>query len=989
MKLIRFVTLAVAICWLALLPAHATLTLSQLYSFTSATTSGEYPYWPLVQARDGNFYGTTEQGGASGIGTVFRMTPNGTVTFPVSFNGGNGGYPFGGLTLGGDGNLYGTTAYGTVFRMTTSGALSTLASFNGLNGSEPTGALVQGQDGNFYGTTAYGGASGDGNVFRMTPAGALTNLVSFNLANGSTPSAGLVQGADGNLYGRTTVNSAGGEGTIFRVTTNGALTTLVSFGPDAGFSYGNLVQDADGNFYGTTSDGGTSGYGSVFKMTPDGVFMNLLSFNYSNGANPYGGLALGLDGNLYGTTVEGGANGDGTVFSITPDGTLTTLGAFPGTTGYPLAAPVQGADGNLYGTTTGGANGYGETYVLTITNQPLQITRQPKSQTAFLGQTVKLSVATLGSFPLTYQWQEYGTNLADAGNLSGSSIRVLTLANVTAANAGLYSVIVSNSFGAVTSAPAFLTVTSSVPVITLQPTNQTVLSGATATFRVGAVGNFPLFYQWQLNGNNLTDSANIIGTATTILTIANASSVNAGTYSVIVSNSLGSVSSAGAVLTLLNITLTNLYSFTGGPDGANPNALVQDTNGIFYGTTQNGGTNGYGTIFQIQLTTNGTPATLYAFTGDGDGAYPMAGLVQGADGNLYGTASVGGTGDWGTIFNITSGGTFDALHSFTGVADGSFPYAELMQGVDGSFYGTTLEGGISNGWGTVFKITPDGSVSNLYSFTGGADGGSPEATLVQGVDGSLYGTTSEGGTSSSGTVFKITTNGTFTTLYSFYGSSDGGFPYAGVIQAADGNFYGTTGDDGQLGNGTVFKITTNGILTTLHSFAGGSDGSFPSAGLIQASDGNLYGTTAYGGTYNDGTVFQITTNGALTTLISFNGTNGANPQAALVEGANDNLYGTTQNGGPMDYGVIFRLTVPSLVPTPAFSAPTLLPNGTIALAWSTVARQTYQLQYISDLRSTNWVSLGSPILATNAVTTTSDVIGSNSQRFYRVVLSTP
>jgi uncharacterized repeat protein (TIGR03803 family) len=987
MKLIRFLTLAAAIYWLALPPAHATLTLSQLYSFTSSTASGEYPYWPLVQAGDGNFYGTTEVGGASGIGTVFRMTPGGTVTFPVSFNGGNGGYPFGGLTLGRDGNLYGTTAFGTVFQMTTSGVLSTLASFNGLNGSEPTGALVQGQDGNFYGTTAYGGASGDGNVFRMTSAGALTNLVSFNLANGGTPYAGLVQGADGNLYGITSAGGAYGQGTIFRMTPNGALVTLFSFQDSGGFRLGGLVQDTDGNFYGTTSDGGTSGYGSVFKMTPDGVLTNLLSFNYSNGAYPYGGLTLGLDGNLYGTTEDGGASGDGTVFSITSDGTFTTLGAFPGTTGYPMAAPVQGTNGNLYGTTTGGANGYGETYVLTITNQPLQITRQPKSQTAFLGQTVKLSVATLGSFPLTYQWQEYGTNLADAGNLSGSSTRVLTLANVTAANAGLYSVIVSNSFGSVTSTPALLTVTSSVPVITLQPTNQTVLSGATATFRVGAVGNFPLFYQWQLNGNNLTDSANIIGTATTILTIANASSVNAGTYSVIVSNSLGWVSSAGAVLTLLKITLTNLYSFTGGPDGANPNALVQDTNGIFYGTTQNGGTNGYGTIFQ--LTTNGTPATLYAFTGDGDGAYPMAGLVQGADGNLYGTASVGGTGDWGTIFNITSGGTFGALHSFTGVADGSFPYAELMQGVDGSFYGTTLEGGISNGWGTVFKITPDGSVSNLYSFTGGADGGSPEATLVQGVDGSLYGTTSEGGTSSSGTVFKITTNGTFTTLYSFYGSSDGGFPYAGVIQAADGNFYGTTGDDGQLGNGTVFKITTNGILTTLHSFAGGSDGSFPSAGLIQASDGNLYGTTAYGGTYNDGTVFQITTNGALTTLISFNGTNGANPQVPLVEGTDDNLYGTTQNGGPMDNGVIFRLTVPSLVPTLAFRTPILLANGTITLAWNTVAGQTYQLQYVSDLGSTNWVSLGSPILAINAVTTASDVIGSNSQRFYRVVLSTP
>lgn len=994
MKLIRFLTLAAAICWLALLPAHATLTLSGLYAFTSATNSGENPYWPLVQAGDGNFYGTTAYGGQYGNGTVFRMTPGGTVTFPVSFNGTNGGTPYAGLTLGQDGNLYGTTAFGgagngTVFQMTTSGVLSTLASFNGENGNAPFGALVQGQDGNFYGTTIGGGAFGVGNVFRMTPAGVLTNLVSFNVVNGGLPYAGLIQGADGNLYGRTTTNSAGGEGTIFRVTTNGALTTLVSFGPDAGFSYGNLVQDADGNFYGTTTDGGTSGDGNVFKMTPDGVLTNLLSFNYSNGGGPYGGVRQGLDGNFYGTTEYGGSSGYGTVFAITPNGTLTTLGTFISTLGYSLAAPAQGVDGNLYGTTAfTGTGGSGEAYVLKIANQSLQITTQPKSQTAFLGQTVKLGVATLGSFPISYQWQENSTNLTDAGNLSGSSTRVLTFANVTAANAGLYSVIVSNSFGSVTSTPALLTVTSSVPVITLQPAKQTVLSGATATYQVGAVGNFPLYYQWQLNGNNITDSTNIIGTTTTILTIANVSSVNTGTYSVIVSNSLGWVSSAGAVLTLS--TLTNLYSFTGGPDGANPNALVPGANGLFYGTTQNGGTNGYGTIFQLQLAANGTPTNLYSFTGAGDGAFPVAGLVPGADGNFYGSASVGGTGgDWGTIFKITPGGTFSSIYSFTGVADGGFPYAELVQGTDGNFYGTTLEGGISKGWGTVFEITPDGLLNSLHSFTGGADGGSPEAALVQGVDGRLYGTTSEGGTGS-GTVFAISTNGALVTLYSFTGVSDGGFPYAGVIQAGDRNLYGTTAYGGQYGNGTIFKITTNGALTTLYSFTGGSDGSSPVAALIQASDGNLYGTTAYGGgAYgDDGTVFQITTNGTLTTLGWFNGANGANPQAPLVEGMDDNLYGVAQNGGPSDNGVIFRLTVTSLVPTPALKA-TLLPNGTIALAWNTVARQTYQLQYVSNLRSTNWVSLGSPILATNAVTTTSDVIDHYSQRFYRVVLSPP
>ena len=235
----------------------------------------------------------------------------------------------------------------------------------------------------------------------------------------------------------------------------------------------------------------------------------------------------------------------------------------------------------------------------------------------------------------------------------------------------------------------------------------------------------------------------------------------------------------------------------------------------------------------------------------------------------------------------------------------------------------------------------------------------------------------------------------FTNLYSFHGA-DGSGPAGTLAQAMDGSFYGTTAYGGSNNMGTVFRITTNGTLTSLYSFGQVQDGKgYPLDGagplsVILGSDGNLYGTTAYGGgAYgDDGTVFQITTNGTLTTLGWFNGANGANPQAPLVEGMDDNLYGVAQNGGPSDNGVIFRLTVTSLVPTPALKA-TLLPNGTIALAWNTVARQTYQLQYVSDLRSTNWVSLGSPILATNAMTTTSDVIGSNSQRFYRVVLSTP
>jgi uncharacterized repeat protein (TIGR03803 family) len=432
--------------------------------------------------------------------------------------------------------------------------------------------------------------------------------------------------------------------------------------------------------------------------------------------------------------------------------------------------------------------------------------------------------------------------------------------------------------------------------------------------------------------------------------------------------------------------LTPVYWPLGNTDGATPNGLVQGTDGLLYGTTQAGGANSFGTIFR--MTPNGELATLFSFTGAGDGGYPVAALLQGADGDFYGTASAGGTGGgWGTVFKITPAGAFSTLHSFAGGTDGGFPYAALVEGNDGTYYGTTLSGGTNNGWGTAFAIAPDGTYRNVHSFTGGSDGGSPQGNLTLGLDGNLYGSAPEGG-AGSGTVFRMSALGAVTPVYSFTGP-DGSSPYAAVIQARDGNLYGTTAYGGLYGNGTVFRITTNGIRTTLYSFGGGSDGSFPYAGLIQASDGSLYGTTADGGDYGDGTVFQITTNGALTTLAWFDGYNGANPDAALIQSADGSLYGTTQYGGPNDNGVIFRVWVPSLTPPLVFRAPELPQNGSLTLSWNAVAGRRYQLQYVSDLSSTNWTNLGNPILAPNAVMTTSDVIGSGSQRFYRVVLFAP
>ena len=426
-------------------------------------------------------------------------------------------------------------------------------------------------------------------------------------------------------------------------------------------------------------------------------------------------------------------------------------------------------------------------------------------------------------------------------------------------------------------------------------------------------------------------------------------------------------------------TLQTLCYFNG-TNGALPYALSLDTDGNFYGTTSHGGitnstfTAGMGTVFEV--TTNGVLTTLVSFN-DNNGADPNA-LTLGTDGNFYGTTFEGGNTNlnsgygYGTVFKVTTNGTLTPLVFFSNYGnaafqDGAYPCGALTLGTDGNFYGTTESGVLYSDQekGTVFKVTMHGMLTTLVNFKG-TNGESPLAALTLGSDGNFYGTTLGGGYGGYGTVFKVTTNGTLTTLVSF-NSTNGANPIAALTMGSDGNFYGTTDLGGNTnstftaGMGTVFKVTTNGTLTTL-VFFNSTNGALPlSSGLTLGTDGNFYGTTFKGGNNGYGTVFKVTTNGTLTTLVSFNNTtDGHGPIAPLTLGNDGNFYGTTCYGGitnslnPSGMGTMFRLLLPPVVP------PTLALQfvaGCPQLNLAGMLSNNFVVQYSTNLADTNWINL--------------------------------
>ena len=698
--------------------------------------------------------------------------------------------------------------------------------------------------------------------------------------------APLVQTVDGLLYGTTYSGGLHGYGQIFRADTNGSFASLYSFtgGADGAIPMGGLTLASDNTLYGVTTGGGALGYGSIFRVTTNGVVTTLYSFtNGVDGSTPYGRLLFANPSTLYGTAFFGGSNQFGTVFRLTTGGVFTALYSFTGGSdgNNPYAGLTLAGDGNFYGTTESAGN----------------------------------------IFRMTPEGEV--TNLYTLTSLDGGS---LYAGLVEAPDGQLYGVA---NFGGANS--DFGTV-----------------------FRITTNGAFTKLFDFSndansalpISGLTLAWDGNLYGTTA------------------------GSPSGNGTIFRIgTNTPLQTIYTFLG-PEGSTPaSALLQGADGKLYGTTYTNALNGAGGIFSV--TTSGDVTNVYSFAGDYDGAQPAGGLTSGGDGYLYGATagsltaagtifrmdatgvissvglfnlandslpggapSLGNDGNFYGVFTAGFGGVYRwakngsiaLVYAFSG-SDGSAPNGKLLLASDGWFYGATQTGGAS-GLGTLFKVDAAGDFSSLYSFSG-PDGSTPYGNLIQGRDGVIYGTTLVGGVSSNGTIFSLTTNGTFKTLYYFTGGADGANIYAGLLQASDGYLYGASSSDTNGGNGGVFRISTKGDFAVIYTFTNGVDGGSPQGGLMQATDGNLYGTTTLG-PLGGGTIYRITTNGGFMPLAAITGgVSGASPAAPLVQLGNY-LYGTMPSQGAQMCGTVFAV---NLVGPPAETLSIERDGGKVVVKW--------------------------------------------------------
>ncbi|HZT43548.1 MAG TPA: choice-of-anchor tandem repeat GloVer-containing protein [Chthonomonadaceae bacterium] len=727
-------------------PAQAQLTASILHNFGVA--DGDEPYAGLIQGSDGNYYGTTEYGGGAGYGTVFKLTPSGTLTTIHTFNYSDGSWPQGELAQGSDGTLYGTTdgggpsGAGNVFKMQTDGSgFSNIHSFSYSDGAYPFGDVIVGSDGNVYGTTYEYGPSSYGTLFQVSPDGSVFNIVhGFGYSDGGYLAGHITQGRDGMLYGSTIAGGSNGWGVVYQASTDGSVFNVIrnfSYG-DGGEAYGGVVQGAgsDNNLYGTTYTGGANGYGNVYKISTDGsVFADIHDFSYSDGGYPNANVNLGSDGKLYGTTLYGGSVGYGTVFQLSTDGTIfNSLHSFAGNPdgAYPLAAVLMGSDGLLHGAS------YYSSY--TNPNNPFAGILFTVDTSGNYNSVFDLangfhdgSNPAFGSLVLGKDGNYYGTTYSGGAGGYGTLFKMTPSGNVTVLvafnfydGAGPYNAITFDKSGNIYGTTSYGGIYGSGNVWKYSPTTNTV----TDLFDLGGAAGF------FLTSNVVVSGTKLFGTA-----------VYGGShdYGALFEMTLGTLT-----------TLTILHSFNYS-DGAFPfGQLILGSDKALYACCNGGGAYGYGTIFKA--TTKGVVTTLHSLDGSTEGAYPNSGVIEGKDGMLYAGTYLGGANGVGTAYQVSrDGSVFNVLHTFD-YSDGSGAVGEFLWGSDNMLYGTTYSGG-ANGNGTAFQLSPDGSVFNsLYSFgASSSDGSTPFAGVTEGPDGNMYGVTDAGGTFSAGTAYMLPT----------------------------------------------------------------------------------------------------------------------------------------------------------------------------------------------------------------------------------------
>jgi uncharacterized repeat protein (TIGR03803 family) len=721
--------------------------------------------------------------------------------------------------------------------------------------------------------------------------------------------------------------------------------------PHGAYPATGVIRDAAGNLYGATNGaysdvggGGAHNAGVVFKVDTAGCETVLYSFTGGADGSSPNGVILDSAGNLYGTTSGGGAAGAGVVFKIDTSGHETVLYSFTG--GADGASPnivVRGSKGDLYGTTySGGALGAGVVFKIDTSGHE-------KVLYTFTGGAD--GGQPFGAVTLDSAGNFYGTT--DIGGTSDSGVVFKV------DKSGHETVLYTFTGGADGASPNGV-------IRDLQGNlyGTTTLgggaSGVGVVFKVDKSGHETVLYSFT-GGNDggssyagvvLDAKGNLYGTTddggasqfgvvfkvdksgheTVLHTFSRGPEGNQPFAAGVILDPAGNLygttdfsgaGGQGAVYKLdTSGNATVVYAFPGAAAGQFPfyNGVIFASDresdgqsaGHLYGTTFYGGSGGAGVLYQLDEDCNKT--VLYSFslfTAHGFG-YPVGGVIRDSAGNFYGGTAAGQTDvgyGYGVVYKVDTAGHATVLHNFTDGADGGYLYGSMLLDAAGNLYGTTYLGGAS-GAGVVFKIDTSGDESVLYSFTGGTDGGYPVAGVIRDAAGNLYGTTYAGGASNAGVVFKIDTSGNESVLYSFTAGTDGGYPSAGVISDAAGNLYGTTSSGGAAYAGVVYKVDMSGNESVLYSFTGGADGGHPGfAGVVLDSAGNLYGTTAGGGnTLGAGVVYKVDMSGKETVLYTFTGgADGNYPNTGVILGPNGKLYGTTAFGGRANAGVVFEI----------------------------------------------------------------------------------